>query len=101
MRTPQDTRFKLYLAGATSAYAMPPRRGMIIKNVAERYLEVALEGRTIEMQAEEEVMITADEVRDPVLRENLQLRTVAIVRPATIEESEALRDHLRATERGS
>ena len=80
---------------------MPPRRGMIIKNVAERFLSITMEGRTLEMEAEEECMITDVEVRDPVLRENLQLRTVAIVRPATIEETEALRDHLRATDRGA
>ena len=69
---------------------MPARRGMLIKNVAERPLSIRLADRTLSMEAGEELLITAEEVRDPILRENLQVRTIAIVRPATDEEGAAL-----------
>ena len=69
---------------------MAIRRGMLIKNVAERPLSIRLRTRVIKMAAEEEVLISAEEVRDSVLRENLQIRTIAIVRPATEEEGNAL-----------
>ena len=73
---------------------MAIRRGMLIKNVAERPLSIRLRTRVIKMVAEEEVLITAEEVRDSVLRENLQIRTIAIVRPATEEEGDALANEL-------
>lgn len=69
---------------------MPPRRGMLIKNVAERPITIKLNNRTIEMVAEEEVIVSAEEVRDPEMREHLQIRTIAIVRPASDEESGTL-----------
>ena len=69
---------------------MPQRRGMLIKNVSERPLTLRLQTRTIAMEAGEEVLVTAEEVRDATLREHLQVRSVAIVRPATEEEGEAL-----------
>jgi len=69
---------------------MAIRRGMLIKNVAERPLSIRLRTRVIKMAAEEEVLITAEEVRDSTLRENLQIRTIAIVRPATGEEGDTL-----------
>ena len=73
---------------------MAIRRGMLIKNVAERPLSIRLRTRVIKMAADEEVLVTAEEVRDPVLRENLQIRTIAIVRPATEEEGDALAGEL-------
>lgn len=69
---------------------MAIRRGMLIKNVAERPLVIRLRTRILKMEAEEEIFITAEEVRDSVLRESLQTRTIAIVRPSTAEEGEAL-----------
>jgi hypothetical protein len=69
---------------------MAQRRGMLIKNVSERPLTLRLQTRAILMEAGEEVLITAEEVRDATLREHLQVRSVAIVRPATEEEGEAL-----------
>lgn len=69
---------------------MAIRRGMLIKNVAERPLSIRLRSRVVKMVAEEEVLITAEEVRDSILRENLQIRTIAIVRPATEEEGDIL-----------
>ena len=68
---------------------MPARRGMIIKNVVERPLALKLDTRVLAMEPGEEVAVSAVEVRDVVLRENLQIRTIAIVRPATLEEGEA------------
>lgn len=69
---------------------MPPRRGMLIKNVAERPLTLQLDTRAIAMEAGTEVLITAEEVRDPALREHLQVRTIAVVRPSSDEENEQL-----------
>ena len=59
---------------------------MIIKNVVERPLALKLDTRVVKMEPGEEVPVSAVEVRDVVLRENLQIRTIAIVRPATEEE---------------
>lgn len=59
---------------------------MIIKNVVERPLSLALDTRVVAMEPGDEVAVSAVEVRDVVLRENLQVRTIAIVRPATEDE---------------
>lgn len=73
---------------------MPDRRGMIIKNVAEHALDLRLDTRTLTLAAGEERPVTAPEVKDPILRNALQMRTVAIVRPTTPEESTALDEEL-------
>lgn len=59
---------------------------MLIKNVVERPLRLVLGTRVVSLEPGEEHVVSAVEVRDPVLRENLQVRTIAIVRPATDEE---------------
>ncbi|MEM0962164.1 MAG: hypothetical protein AAGK21_06495 [Bacteroidota bacterium] len=69
---------------------MPERRGMIIKNVSEAPLDLRLDTRTIHMEAGDERPVTAVEVRDAVLRQALQIRSIAIVRPTTEEEADAL-----------
>ena len=69
---------------------MPDRRGMIIKNVSDDTLDLRLESRTIHMTAGEERPVTAPEVKDARLRQALQIREIAIVRPTTSEESAAL-----------
>ena len=69
---------------------MPDRRGMIIKNVAESPLDLRLDTRTIHMTAGEEKPVTAVEVRDAALRQALQVRSIAIVRPTTPDESAEL-----------
>jgi hypothetical protein len=61
---------------------------MLIKNVVERPLTLALDTRVVSLEPGEETVVSAVEVRDAVLRENLQVRTIAIVRPATDEEGE-------------
>jgi len=67
---------------------------MIIKNVTEDTLELRLDTRTVSLDPGEEQPVTAVEVRDPRLREALQVRSIAIVRPTTNEESAALVDEL-------
>ena len=69
---------------------MPDRRGMIIKNVAEAPLDLRLDTRTIHMTAGEEKPVTPVEVRDAALRQALQVRSIAIVRPTTPDESAEL-----------
>ena len=62
---------------------------MIIKNVVERPLRLELDNRVVAMEPGEEVAVSAEEVRDAVLRENLQVRTIAIVRPTAAEDVDA------------
>ena len=69
---------------------MAERRGMVIKNVTESKLTVRLGSRQFSLAAQEEAVITAEEVRDRTLRDHLQRRTLAVVRPATEEEAAAL-----------
>ena len=65
---------------------MGKRRGMYIKNVSTRPVQILMKTRMLEIPAGEIQIISAEEVRDPVLREHLQIRSVAIVRPATEAE---------------
>lgn len=69
---------------------MADRRGMIIKNVTGEPLTVRLTSRTFKLEAQEETVVSAEEVRDRTLRDHLQRRTIAVVRPATDEEVEAI-----------
>jgi len=62
---------------------------MYIKNVSEHPVEIRMRSRVLRLSAGDIQIITAEEVRDPVLRDHLQVRSVAIVRPATAEEEEA------------
>ena len=62
---------------------------MLIKNVVERPLRLKLDTRVVALEPGEETVVSAVEVRDAVLRENLQVRTIAIVRPATEAEDGA------------
>ena len=64
------------------------RKGMIIKNTEDRVVEIHLTTRTLVIRPGEEYPLTAAEVKDPVLRENLQLRTISIVRPTTEAEED-------------
>ena len=70
------------------------RRGMLIKNTNDRPVEVALAKRSLRLNPGEEKLITADEVRDPALRANLQVRAISIVRPATEQEEAELKSRL-------
>jgi hypothetical protein len=63
---------------------------MLIKNLSERPLTIRMATRKLELEAGEEVPVTAEEVRDSVLREHLQVRTIAVVRPTSSEENDEL-----------
>ena len=62
---------------------------MFIKNVSDHSVDIRMKTRTLKLSPGDIQIITAEEVRDAVLREHLQVRSVAIVRPATAEEEEA------------
>lgn len=74
------------------------RRGMIVKNTNDRPVEIEMATRRIVVRPGEEKMITAEEVRDPALRQSLQVRAISIVRPATEEEENELRQMLENSE---
>lgn len=74
--------------------ATPLRRGMIIKNANSRPVEIGMASRRLTLPPGEARMITAEEVRDPAVRKNLQVRAISIVRPVTTEEEEAFRKEL-------
>lgn len=74
------------------------RRGMIIKNTNDRPVDIEMATRKITVNPGEEKMITAEEVRDPILRQKLQIRAISIVRPATADEELELRDMLGEAE---
>ena len=63
---------------------------MLIKNLSERPLTITMETRKLELEAGEELAVTAEEVRDATLRDHLQIRTIAVVRPTTSEENDEL-----------
>jgi hypothetical protein len=70
------------------------RRGMWIKNNGTETVAVSLASRELRLGPGEEKLIAPEEVRDPTLRTALQERSIAIVRPATEAEEEALQDRL-------
>lgn len=72
---------------------MADRRGMLIKNVSERPVDLRLDDRTLHLEPGDERVVSASEVRQPVLRESLQLRTIAVVRPSTDDEAAALAEN--------
>lgn len=67
---------------------------MLITNNGTETVRVSMSSRLLRLDPGEEEFITPDEVRDPMLREALQERSIAIVRPATPAEDEALRERL-------
>jgi len=69
---------------------MRKRRGMLIKNISEKPVTIAMQTRTLTLKPGEETLLTATEVQDAAVRDHLQVRTIAVVRPATPEEDEEL-----------
>lgn len=67
---------------------------MLIKNNGTETVRVSMASRMLQLGPGEEKFITPEEVRDPMLREALQERSISIVRPATEAEEEALFDRL-------
>ena len=72
---------------------------MIVKNTEDRPVSIALATRTVVLESGAQQALTAEEVKDPVLREFLQVRAVSIVRPTTEAEEEELRQGLADRER--
>ncbi len=70
------------------------RRGMLITNNGSEEVRVSMTSRVLRIGPGEEALITPEEVRDPSLRSALQERSIAIVRPATPEEDDALQERL-------
>lgn len=68
------------------------RKGMLVKNTNPHSVEIVMSTRKIVLEPGDEELLTAEEVLDPSLRSNLQIRAVSIVRPATDEEEEGLRE---------
>lgn len=62
---------------------------MVIKNTNERLVEIELAGRAFALEPGDEMVILPEEVRDVMMREHLQVRSVSIVRPTTEEEETA------------
>jgi hypothetical protein len=71
-----------------------PRRGIFITNTGQDPVTVSMAARDVRVDPGRNVQITATEVRDPAMRDALQLRAISIVRPATEEEEQALRARL-------
>lgn len=71
------------------------RRGMYIKNTGSNTVQIPMATRIIQIEPGQEKLITPEEVRDPVLRESLQVRAISIVRPATNDEVSELKERLR------
>lgn len=74
------------------------RRGMLIKNTDDRPVTIRMSRRVITLAPGEEQFITSEEVRDPALRDKLQVRGISIVRPSTDEEEQDLREQLARAE---
>ena len=67
---------------------------MLITNNGSEEVRVSLASRMLRIGPGEEAFITPEEVRDPALRAALQERSIAIVRPATQDEDDALQERL-------
>ena len=67
---------------------------MIIKNADKEEKSVPLATRTLHLQPGETAVLASAEVMDPTLRDMLQVRALAIVRPLTEQEEIDIRDKL-------
>ena len=63
------------------------RKGMIIKNTDKKPLTVKLKHREFGLPPGGEAPITSDEVMEDAMRDLLQIRQLAIVRPLTEQEN--------------
>lgn len=67
---------------------------MLIKNLGTEPIVIRMLTRKLPLGPGDEMPVTPEEVRDPVLREHLQIRTIAIVRPTTPDEDDELKQRL-------
>ncbi len=72
------------------------RRGMLITNNGDEAVLVSMASRTLEIGPGDEEFLTPEEVRDPTLREALQVRSISIVRPATQAEDEIVQERIES-----
>ena len=68
---------------------------MLVKNISEHPLSIRLKTRTLALDPGAEQLVTPEEVRDATLRDHLQVRSIAVVRPATGEEDDTLARDLK------
>ncbi len=66
------------------------RKGMIIKNTNKQAISVKLRGREIQIPPGETAPVSSEEVMENTLRDLLQVRDLAIVRPLTEQEEEEI-----------
>ncbi len=66
------------------------RKGMIIKNTNKQVISVKLSGREIQIPPGETTPVSSEEVMENTLRDLLQVRDLAIVRPLTEQEEEEI-----------
>lgn len=74
------------------------RKGMIIKNTDTEAMSVELETRVLHLPPGGTHPVTSEEVMDPMLRDLLQTRQLAIVRPITQAEEIEIRRELADVE---
>ena len=74
------------------------RKGMIIKNTDTEAMSGELEPRVLHLPPGGSGPITSEEVMDPSLRDLLQTRQLAIVRPITPAEEIVVRGELAGVE---
>jgi len=63
------------------------RKGMIVKNTNKKPLSVKLKHREIGLPPGGTAPVTSDEVMEDAMRDLLQVRQLAIVRPLTEQEN--------------
>ncbi|MCY4674302.1 MAG: hypothetical protein OXD43_11175 [Bacteroidetes bacterium] len=66
------------------------RKGMIVKNTNKKPLSVKLKHREIGLPPGGTAPVTSDEVMEDAMRDLLQVRKLAIVRPLTEQENKEI-----------
>ena len=75
------------------------RKGMIIKNTDKKPLTVRLKHREIGLPPGGTAPITSDEVMENAMRDLLQVRQLAIVRPLTEQENKEVQNRFAVREK--
>ena len=75
------------------------RKGMIIKNTDKKPLTVKLKHREIGLPPGGTAPITSDEVMENAMRDLLQVRQLAIVRPLTEQENKEVQSQFAVREK--
>ena len=75
------------------------RKGMIIKNTDKKPLTVKLKHREFGLPPGGEAPITSDEVMENAMRDLLQVRQLAIVRPLTEQENKEVQSQFAVREK--